>query len=639
MAIKKKTNTAVVTETKAEINPSYLFNTGMNYRSYEYLGAHFAEGGTAVTFRVWAPRAMNVEVTGDFNNWGLHNMDFNKDTGIWEASIGGVEEGCNYKYRVKHHDGSIVMKADPFAFYSELRSGTSSRVKELKAFPWTDANFLRKRRMKNPYKNPLNIYEVHMGSWMRHPDGSFYNYTELKEKLIPYVKEMGYTHLELMPLMEHPNDESWGYQITGYFSITSRYGTPEMFQDFVNECHAQDISVIMDWVPSHFVTDEQGLRYFDGTATYEYMDYNRAFNQGWGTMHFDLSKAEVHSFLISNAFFLMDKYHIDGLRVDAVSSMLYLDYGGKSFIPNKYGHNINLEGVDFIRKMNDMIAEVYPGVLMIAEESTAYEGITKPTAEGGLGFHFKWNMGWMNDVLKFIEILPEHRVFNQRLLNFSFVFCFKEKYILPFSHDEVVHGKKSLLDKNPLDLYKKFAGFRMLITYMFMHPGKKLNFMTNDIAQMFEWRYYSELEWVGLANERHRGAQNLFKTLGRLYQELPAMYELDTEEAGIDILDLENPQVIFKFLRRSKKKRSFIACVFNFGIQEHKGVKVGVPYEGEYEELLNTESVDFGGNWTGKQPVFQAQKGDTDGMPYYIEVISPSLSGLIIKPKKLKGER
>ncbi len=639
MAIKKKKVKDVASKEIVDIDPGYLYNTGKNFRSYEFLGSHFNEDRTGVIFRVWAPRAKNVEVAGDFNDWGSHGMSLNENTGIWETEILGVSEGMNYKYRVTHHDGTVVMKADPFAFFSEFRPGTASRVMEIKDFPWTDSNYLRKRKMRNTYINPMNIYEVHLGSWVRHPDGRYYNYTELKEKLIPYIKDMGYTHLELMPLMEHPNDESWGYQITGYYSLTSRFGTPEMFQDFINECHNQDISVIMDWVPSHFVTDEQGLRYFDGTATYEYMDYNRAYNQGWGTMHFDLNKSEVHSFLISNALFFMDKYHIDGLRVDAVSSMIYLDYGGKSYIPNKLGGNTDLEAIEFIKKLNNVIAEEYPGVLMIAEESTAFEGITDKTEDGGLGFHYKWNMGWMNDILRFIEMNPEHRVFNQRLLNFSFIYSFNEKYILPLSHDEVVHGKKSILDKNPLDLYKKFAGFRTLMAYMFMHPGKKLNFMTNDIAQMFEWRYYSELEWVGLANDKHLGAQNLVRKLSHLYKDSPALYELEMTKEGIDLLDLENPEVVFKFLRRGKKKRDFLACIFNFDTVERHGVKVGVPYEGQYEEIINTESVDFGGNWTKKQPVFVTKKGETDGMPYYIEVISPSLSGLIIKPKKLKGER
>lgn len=628
---KKKTDNVVP-------DAGYLFNTGENNRSYNYLGAHFSGDGKTVTFRVWAPGAQYVEVTGDFNSWQGHGME-RKNTGIWETRIEGLQEGQLYKYRITKNDGSVVLKADPFAQKSELRPGTASVLYRYQDFKWSDKDYLKKRRLKNTYRNPLNIYEVHFGSWMRHPDGSFYTYTDLKERLIPYVKDMGYTHIEIMPLMEHPDDGSWGYQVTGYYSLTSRFGTPEMFMDFVDECHKEGIGVILDWVPSHFVTDEHGLRYFDGTACYEYMDHERAFNRSWGTMHFDLGKPEVRSFLISNALFYMDRYHVDGIRMDAVSSMIYLDFGGRAYTPNKYGSNIDLDAIEFIKKLNDTVRAEYPGVLMIAEESTAYEKMTEETDKGGLGFHYKWNMGWMNDMLRFMSMNFEHRVFNQRLVNFSFIYSFKEKYILPFSHDEVVHGKKSLLDKQPGDLYKKFGGLRLLLTYMFMHPGKKLNFMNNDIAQMMEWRFYSEQEWVGLANDKHRGVQDLVRDLGKLYTTDPAAYEYDCEDKGIDLLDLENPEVIFKFLRRSSKKRKFLACVFNFDLLERKGVKVGVPYEGEYEELINTESIRYGGTWTEKQPVFTAKKGETDGMPYYIEVISPSLSGLIIRPKKLKGER
>ncbi len=621
----------------AVVDPAFLFNTGDNYQAYHYLGAH--REGSGWVFRVWAPRAAHVELTGEFSNWGAQEMVKDEATGIWEGRVDEDVEGALYKYRIFHHDGTAVLKADPFAFASEVRPGTASRVAELKEFTWRDTTWLRQRRAFNPYKNPMSIYEVHLGSWMRHPDGSFYTYTELKDRLIPYVSEMGYTHIEIMPIMEHPNDESWGYQVTGFFSPTSRYGTAEMFREFVDAAHQAGIGIILDWVPSHYVTDEHGLRYFDGTATYEHMDYNKAFNEGWGTMHFDFSKHEVQSFLISNAYYYINEFHVDGLRLDAVSSMIYLDYAGKSYIPNEEGGNTDLQALDFLKRLNTIIRTEFPGVLMIAEESTAFEKMTDPIEEGGLGFHYKWNMGWMNDMMKYMEILPEHRVFNQRLVNFSFMYAFKEKYVLPLSHDEVVHGKKSLVEKNPLDLYNKFAGFRLLMSYMYMHPGKKLNFMTNDIAQWMEWRYYTELEWVGLQNEKHAGAQNLMRQLNHLYREERCLYENETEASSIDILDVENPQCLVKFLRRGTRKKDFLACVFNFDFNQVEGVRIGVPYEGVYEELINTELQEFGGAWSKTQGQFVTQKGETDGMPFYIEVISPSLSGLIIRPVTLKGDR
>ena len=634
MAQMKKTKKAEITP---GFDPAYLFNTGENYQAYRYLGVHREEDHWV--FRVWAPRAAHIELTGDFNHWGGQEMVLDPDTGIWEGRVIEDIEGSYYKYRIYHHDGTAVMKADPFAVSSELRPGTASKVTELGDYHWKDSAWMRRRRTWNTYKNPLNIYEVHFGSWMRHPDGRFYNYTELKEKLIPYVSEMGYTHIEIMPIMEYPNDESWGYQLTGYYSITSRFGTPEMFRDFVDAAHLAGIGVILDWVPSHFVTDEQGLRYFDGTATFESMDYNKAFNKGWGTMHFDFSKHEVQSFLISNAFYYLNEFHADGLRLDAVSSMIYLDYADKSYIPNILGGNTDLEALEFIKRLNTVIRRELPGVLMIAEESTAFEGMTDPVETGGLGFHYKWNMGWMNDILRYIEMLPEHRVFNQRLLNFSFVYSFNEKYILPLSHDEVVHGKKSLVEKQPLDLYNKFAGFRLLMSFMYMHPGKKLNFMTNDIAQRMEWRYFSELEWIGLDNPDHAGAQNLMRQLNHLYETEKALYEIETEPECLELLDVENPQCLVKFLRRGSRKKDFLVCCFNFDFQQNEGVRLGVPYEGTYEEVINTELTEFGGIWTKTQGRFKTKRGETDGMPFYIEVISPSLSGLIIRPVALKGDR
>ncbi|PKK40265.1 1,4-alpha-glucan (glycogen) branching enzyme, GH-13-type [Clostridiaceae bacterium JG1575] len=620
-----------------QLNPGYLFNMGANHEAWRYLGAHF-EGGAWV-FRVWAPRAAQVDLTGDFNQWGLQPMIQDEDTGIWEGIVSEDISGSYYKYHVVHHDGREVLKADPFALEQELRPGTASVVAKMDPYDWKDAAWMRRRRAQNPDKKPLNIYEVHLGSWMRHPDGRFYTYGELKERLIPYVVEMGYTHIELMPVMEHPNDESWGYQVTGYFSVTSRYGTKEEFKAFIDACHGAGLGVLLDWVPSHFVKDEHGLLYFDGTATYEPMDYHKAFNPGWGTMHFDFSKTEVQSFLLSNALFYLKEFHADGLRLDAVSSMIYLDYADKAFTPNEKGGNTDLQAIAFLQHLNEVVQDEVPGAIMIAEESTAYEKTTWPVSQGGLGFHYKWNMGWMNDLLAYMEMLPEHRVLSQRKLNFSFVYCFKEKYILPFSHDEVVHGKRSLLEKQPLDLYHQFAGVRLLLAYQFCHPGKKLNFMTNDIAQRMEWRYQSELEWVGLEHEKHAGVQHLVHTLSELYRSERSLYEQEMEPQGLEVLDAENPQCIVSFLRKGSRKKDFLVCLFNFQAEERKAVRVGVPYEGIYEEVLNTELLEFGGTWTKTQGLFVAKAGQTNGQSFYIEVILPQLAGLVIRPVHLKGDR
>lgn len=618
----------------------YLFNTGDHFRSYEFMGAHVMEheGKKGVQFTVWAPRAQTVWVAGEFNDWGYGEMFPQGSTGIWTCFIEGLEEGAVYKYRIRRHDGVEFLKSDPYAFYSEHRPKTASVVKDLDGFQWTDDAWQSKMKRADPVKRPMHIYEVHLGSWKRHWDGGFFSYKEFTKELIPYVKDMGYTHVELLPVMEHPLDASWGYQTVGYFSATSRFGDPLDLMEFINECHNSDIGVIMDWVPAHFCRDAHGLRLFDGTPTFEYEDINKATNNRWGTTHFDFGKPQVHSFLISNAMFWLEKFHADGIRVDAVSSMLYLDYDDGPWTPNIYGGNTNLEAIELIKKLNGIIKSELPGKVIMAEESTAFPLMTHDLEKGGLGFDFKWNMGWMNDILRYFELDPIYRKYHHNLITFSFMYVFSEKYILPMSHDEVVHGKKSLLNKMPGDEHMKFQGLRTLMTYMVLHPGKKLNFMGNELAQWFEWRFHEGLEWVSLNHETHRKHQNFIKTLNRFYQENKALYEIDDSYDGIDILDADNKEEsIFTFIRKGAKQRDFLIAIVNFVPVERQGFRVGVPYEGAYEEALNTERQEHGGSWTYSQEVFQSSETTWNGKPHSIEVVVPPLSVLIIKPKKLKG--
>ncbi len=618
----------------------YLFNTGEHFRSYEFMGAHLIEfeGKVGVQFTVWAPHAQDVFVTGDFNAWGYFQMYPQGTTGIWTAFVEGLQEGTLYKYRIRRYDGLEFMKSDPYAFYSEKRPNTASVVKNLDGFNWTDTAWSEKVKKKNIDRNPMNIYEVHLGSWKRHWDGKFFNFQELLDELIPYVKQMGYTHVELLPVMEHPLDDSWGYQITGYYSVTARYGDPKELMAFINKCHEEDIGVILDWVPAHFCRDAHGLYLFDGTATFEYEDPNKANNNRWGTTHFDYGKPQVQSFLISNALFWMDYYHVDGLRVDAVSSMLYLDYDDGPWIPNIHGGNTNLEGVEFLKKMNLTVKEHYPHALMMAEESTAFPLITHDVEKGGLGFHYKWNMGWMNDILKYFEMDPLYRKNFHQLITFSFVYVFNERYILPLSHDEVVHGKSSLLNKMPGNEDMKFQGLRTLMAYMMCHPGKKISFMGNELAQWMEWRFREGLEWIGLKYERHQKHQNYIKELNQMYKDYKALYEIDDSYDGIDILDADNNnESMFTFIRKGKNPRDFLIVICNFTPVERQNVVVGVPYEGVYEELLNTELKKYGGSWDFSQESYTSSNEPANGKKFSIDVISPPLSVLILKPKKIKG--
>ncbi len=617
----------------------YLFNTGEHYRSYEFMGAHIIEfeGKQGVQFTVWAPHAQDVFVAGDFNEWGYFQMYPQGTTGIWTAFVEGIGEDTVYKYRIRRYDGVEFLKSDPYAFYSEHRPNTASIVKDLDGFKWTDSAWRKKSKQKNMENNPMNIYEVHLGSWKRHWDGEFFSFNEFSEELIPYVKEMGYTHIELMPIMEHPLDASWGYQIIGYYGVTPRFGEPKDLMAFINKCHENDIGVILDWVPAHFCRDAHGLYLFDGTPTYEYQDPNKANNNRWGTTHFDYGKPQVQSFLISNALFWMDYYHIDGMRVDAVSSILYLDYDDGPWTPNIHGGNTNLEGVEFLKKLNTIIHKEHPQMLMMAEESTAFPLITHEVEKGGLGFDYKWNMGWMNDILRYFEMDPLFRKNHHNLVTFSFMYAFSEKYILPFSHDEVVHGKNSLLNKMPGDEHMKFQGLRTLMAYMMCHPGKKINFMGNELAQWMEWRFREGLEWIGLKYERHQKHQDFIKELNHLYLDHKALFEVDHSYDGIDILDADNnDESMLTFIRKGKNPKDFLVIICNFTPVERQKVKVGVPFEGLYEELLNTELSKYGGSWDFSQESYESNEETVNGKEFSLEVISPPLSVLILKPKKIK---
>lgn len=617
----------------------FLFNSGEHLRSYEFMGAHVLsiDGVSGVQFTVWAPNARIVHLSGDFNSWGKTDLKLAGAAGIWSVFLPGITEGSAYKYIIVTQDGRELYKSDPYAFWSEVRPKTASVIKDITGFGWTDKDWYLSKRNNPVHRSPVNIYEIHAGSWKRHWDGRYFTYQELASDLVPYVKEMGYTHIELMPLMEHPLDDSWGYQITGYFSATSRFGEPKELMAFVDKCHEAGIGVIMDWVPAHFCRDSHGLYLFDGTPTYEYQDPNKANNNRWGTTHFDFGKSQVQSFLISNAIFWLEMYHIDGLRVDAVSSMLYLDYDDGPWTPNIYGGNTNLEAVDFLKKLNKKVLQEYPEALMIAEESTAFPKITHPVKDGGLGFTFKWNMGWMNDTLKYFSLDPMYRKYHHNLITFSFMYIFSENFMLALSHDEVVHGKGSLLNKMTGDERMKFAGLRTLMAYMMCHPGKKLNFMGSEIAQWLEWRFREGLEWVALQHDTHRKHTDFIKELNHLYLDRKCLHEIDDSYDGIDILDADNKDhSLFTFIRYARDRKDFLLVACNFTPVQRDDVRIGVPYEGVYAELLNTELEKHGGTWKYSKDIYTTDKVPQDKKQYSIQVILPPLSVLIIEPKKIK---
>lgn len=615
----------------------YYFNIGTNYQAYQQFGCHPLEAG-GFQFTVWAPNASQVYLTGDFNFWSLTPM-IRLDGGVWYQQVENAEVGHCYKLGIDHGNGHIEYKMDPFGFRFEVAPKDATIIEILpNDYQWSDSQWLRKRKSRNKYQSPLNIYEVHPSSWKQHLDGSYYTLRELADHLVPYVVEMSYSHIELMPLMDHPLDASWGYQITGYFAICGRYGTMEDFKYFVDKAHQAGIGVILDWVPGHFCRNAYGLAYFDGTPTFEYQDVNRANNIGWGTLNFDLGKTQVQSFLISNAMFWLKEFHLDGIRVDAVSNMLYLDFDQGPWTPNEHGTNINLQGVEFLRKLNRAVHETMPDVMMIAEESTNRLGITGSLdQEENLGFDFKWNLGWMNDTLKFIEMEPYARPKNLRLLTFVYMYQYDERFILPFSHDEVVHGKRSLLGKVPGNRFEQFANLRTLQSYMAAQPGKTLNFMGNELGQYLEWRYYEQLDWPGLQQDYNLEYQNYVKALNHFYQSNKAMFELDYQPQGLTVLEADNlDDGYLTFIRHGKAPRDFVivACNFENKIQTFD---LGVPYKGQYRLSLNSDDPAFGGAGHLTQNLYNTTDRPADGMDFSIEIVIPPLASLFIQPKRVYG--
>lgn len=583
----------------------YLFHQGTNYRAYEMLGAHFVEenGRRGVRFAVWAPHARSVRVTGDFNDWNeeSHPMTRLEDGEIWACFVPDVPEGAVYKYAIEPQwGGPYIMKADPYGFFAEKKPATASRVYDMSHYDWQDQSWMDRKRQESSYERPMLIYEVHAGSWRRNADGGYLSYRELADQLVDYARDMHYTHIEFMPLCEHPFDGSWGYQATGYYAVTSRYGAPDDFRYLVDRAHQSGIAVIMDWVPGHFCKDEQGLRHFDGQNLYESDNEQRAENWEWGTTNFDYGRTEVQSFLISNAMFWFDEFHIDGLRIDAVANMLYLNYGRKDgeWTPNKYGETGNLEAMEFLRKLNAAIFQYHPQALMIAEESTSWPLISRPVYMGGMGFNYKWNMGWMNDMLKYMSLDPIYRKWNHDKVTFSFMYAFSENFVLPLSHDEVVHGKCSLISKMPGDYWQKFAGLRAFFGYWMAHPGKKLLFMGGEFGQFIEWKYDDSLDWHLVQQyEMHAKMQAYSRALNAFYCDNKALWQVDFDWNGfqwIDCNDSENS--IVTFLRRAEDREDFLVAVCNFTPEVRHDYRIGVPEPGIYQEVFNSDEERFGGS-------------------------------------------
>lgn len=623
------------------------FAMGVHYTVYEKLGAHplNLDGEDGVYFAVWAPNALRVSTVGDFNHWDgrVHQMR-KLPSGIFEIFIPGVKAGDNYKYEIKLKTGLTYLKADPYGNAAQLRPETASVVADLRNFKWEDKEFIKKRKTFQKENAPISVYELYLGSFLAPKDDEEYaNYREIADKLIPYVKEMGYTHVELMPVMEHPLDASWGYQVIGYYAPTARYGTPEDFMYFVNELHKAGIGVILDWVPAHFPRDIYGLSSFDGTCLYENPDEQRRSHPHWGTLVFDYGRPEVSNYLIANALFWVEKFHADGIRMDAVASMLYLDYGRNpgEWMANIYGGNENLEAVELIKHLNSMMGKRNPGVLRIAEESTAWPMVTGSLEDGGLGFDLKWNMGWMNDYLDYIKYDPYFRSHHHSELTFSMIYAYSEKFMLVFSHDEAVHGKSSMLGKMPGEREQKFANLRLTYAYMFTHPGRKLLFMGQDIGEFSEWNEMRQTEWELLKYPDHKGMAALVKKLNELYTTKPALYEWDDKPEGFAwINSINSAENLLTFMRRTRKKESLLVVAANFSGVE-KQVKIGVPYEGSYKEILNTDAEEFGGSGMINKRAKRAVKKEWDDRPYSVSItLAPlSVSILEFRPANKTGEK
>ena len=631
----------------------YLFNQGNNHRIYEKMGCHLCEveGVKGASFCVWAPSAKRVSVVGSFNNWDgrIHPMRMMGSSGVWELFIPGLTKGDLYKYEIKTPTDEIYIKSDPYAFYAETPPHTASVVYDLDNYEWQDSDWMKKRAKESVFDKPVNIYEVHLGSWRQEPDDDPesetgykpYSYRRLAETLVPYAKKMGYTHLELLPVMEHPYDGSWGYQITGYYAPTSRYGTPEDFKYFIDTCHKNGLGVILDWVPAHFPKDGHGLARFDGTALYEYEDKRIGEHLEWGTHVFNYGRNEVKNFLVANAVYWLDKFHVDGLRVDAVASMLYLDYCRKpgEWIPNKYGGRENLEAIELIKNLNYVVYQYYPNVMMIAEESTAWPMVTKPVHDGGLGFSHKWNMGWMNDFLKFVSLDPIYRKYHMNLLTFSFMYAWSENFILVLSHDEVVHGKASMIGKMPGDYWQKFAGLRCAYGYFFAHPGKKLLFMGSEFAQFIEWRYKESLEWHLLNYPMHEKMSQYVSDLNHLYKTETAFYELDKSHEGFELIDCKDTDnSIISFIRKGKDWHDMLIFVFNFTPQAHENYRMGAPLKTKYIEIFNSDAEKYGGsNVLNTEPII-SEDIPMHEKPYSMTLRIPPLGAVILRPLFEKEE-
>jgi 1,4-alpha-glucan branching enzyme len=621
----------------------YLLGEGNHWRSYEKLGAHVCEidGVKGVNFIVWAPNAQAVSVVGDFNDWNPEaNPMLNRiPSGFWELFVPGIGEWEKYKYSVRSFD-NVIEKSDPVGFYAEMPPHTASVVYDLDKYKWQDEAWMKNREQFDWISDPISVYEVHLGSWRRpgdKPDG-WLTYKDTARELVAYVKEMGYTHVELMPVAEHPLSQSWGYQVIGYFSITARYGTPDEFMYLVDLCHQNGIGVIVDWVPAHFPRVGQGLRRFDGTALYEHEDPRLGEHRDWGTLIFNYGRNEVRNFLISNAIFLFDKYHVDGIRVDAVASMLYLDYSRSEgeWIPNEFGGRENIKAIEFLKLMNEQVHLQFPNVLTIAEESTSWPGVSRPTYCGGLGFSMKWNMGWMNDTLRYMRHDPVHRKYHHDELTFSLIYAFHENFVLPISHDEVVHGKGSVMHQMPGDLWQKFANARLLYSYMWTHPGKKLLFMGNDFGQWNEWDFDESLQWHLLQWESHQGLQRCIAALNRMYVNEPALHEYDFDGRGFEWIDCHNWELsTFAYVRKAKNWEDFLLILCNF-TPVPRSMRVGIFKKGLYREIFSSDSPEYGGSNTGNGIIngdgIYAEEIPSHGHPYSLNLYFPPLAVSVIKP-------
>ena len=646
---------------------AYLFAEGNHHRIYEKLGAHLTavDGVAGVYFAVWAPNARNVSLLGDFNQWdGRQHQMRPGTTGIWELFIPGLTVGAAYKYEIKNQDGHIYEKSDPYGFQQEARPKTASIVADLNCYTWHDQDWIEQRRQTDQLVQPISVYEVHLGSWLHAasdqpaqlPDGTaepvvivselkpgarFLTYRELAAKLIPYVKTMGFTHIEMLPIAEHPFDGSWGYQVVGHYACTSRYGTPQDFMYFVDQCHAHGIGVIVDWVPGHFPKDGHGLAFFDGSHLYEYADSRKGEHKGWGTLVFNYDRNEVRNYLVANALFWFDKYHIDGIRVDAVASMLYLDYcrDPGQWVTNQYGGRENIEAADFLRQMNQTLFNYFPGVLSIAEESTSWPMVSWPTYVGGLGFNFKWNMGWMHDMLDYFHMDPWFRQFHQNNITFSMWYNHSENFMLALSHDEVVHGKSNMIGKTPGDEWQKFANLRCLYAFMFTHPGKKTLFMSMEFGQWSEWNVWGDLEWHLLQFEPHQKLQDFVTALNAIYRQEPALHTQDFAQAGFEWIDCsDNRHSVVSFIRRAKDSDEFILTVCNFTPQPHSHYRVGVPEPGFYAELLNSDARVYGGSNMGNLGGKWTEAWSYHNHPCSLDLCLPPLSTLVLKLDRPKTQ-